>query len=52
LSAPALMYWALVHVSGIPPLEEHMTRTRGEIFRTYQRRTRAFVPFPVTGNGR
>lgn len=47
LLAPACMYWVLVHVSGIPPLEEHMLRSRGETFRAYQRRTRAFFPFPV-----
>ncbi len=27
-----LMYWILVHVSGIPPLEEHMLRSRGSVF--------------------
>ncbi len=47
LFAPACMYWVLVYVSGIPPLEEHMLRSRGETFRAYQRRTRAFFPFPV-----
>jgi len=46
LSAPTLMYWLLVHVSGIPPLEEHMLRTRADAFRAYQRRTSAFFPFP------
>lgn len=48
LTAPACMYWLLVHVSGIPPLEAHMLRSRGEAFRAYQQRTRAFFPFPVT----
>jgi len=48
--APACMYWVLVYVSGIPPLEEHMLRSRGETFRAYQRRTRAFFPFPVTSS--
>jgi|SoiMethySBSTD1v2_1073268.scaffolds.fasta_scaffold88074_5 steroid 5-alpha reductase family enzyme len=47
LLAPACMYWVLVYVSGIPPLEEHMLRSRGETFRAYQRRTRAFFPLPV-----
>lgn len=47
LLAPACMYWVLVHVSGVPPLEAHMLRTRGEAFRAYQRRTRRFFPFPV-----
>jgi steroid 5-alpha reductase family enzyme len=46
LIAPACMYWVLVHVSGIPPLEEHMLRSRGELFRAYKTRTRAFFPFP------
>ena len=30
LLAPACMYWVLVHVSGVPPLEAHMLRTRGD----------------------
>ena len=46
LAASACMYWLLVHVSGIPPLEDHMLRTRGESFRACQRRTSAFFPFP------
>jgi len=46
LLAPVCMYWVLVHVSGIPPLEAHMLRTRGEQFRALQARTRAFFPFP------
>jgi steroid 5-alpha reductase family enzyme len=47
LLAPACMYWVLVHVSGIPPLEDHMLRSRGDAFRAYRRGTRAFFPFPV-----
>jgi len=46
LLAPACMYWLLVYVSGIPPLEQHMLRSRGEAFRAYQRRTSAFFPLP------
>ncbi len=46
LLAPALMYWLLVHVSGIPPLEEHMLRSRGDQFRALQRRVNAFFPGP------
>jgi steroid 5-alpha reductase family enzyme len=46
LLAPACMYWVLVHVSGIPPLEEHMLGSRGEAFRAYQKRTRPFFPLP------
>ncbi len=46
LAAPVVMYWLLVHVSGIPPLEQHMGRTRGAAFRDYQRKTSAFFPLP------
>ncbi|MBB4449781.1 DUF1295 domain-containing protein, partial [Aliirhizobium cellulosilyticum] len=46
LLAPLLMYWLLVHVSGIPPLEDHMLRSRGEKFRALQRRVNAFFPGP------
>jgi len=46
LLAPACMYWLLVYVSGIPPLEEHMLRSRGNAFRDYQARTSAFFPWP------
>jgi len=46
LLAPACMYYILVYVSGIPPLEEHMLRKNGDAFRAYQRRTSAFLPLP------
>ncbi len=46
LAAPACMYWLLVHVSGVPPLEEHMLETRGDAYRAYQARTNAFFPAP------
>lgn len=46
LSGPALMYVLLVHVSGIPPLEAHMERTRGDAFRRLQGRVNAFWPIP------
>ncbi|RAI25084.1 DUF1295 domain-containing protein, partial [Rhodoplanes serenus] len=39
LAGPACMYWLLVHVSGIPPLEEHMEARHGAAFRAYQART-------------
>lgn len=44
--APVMMYWLLVHVSGIPPLEEHMLKSRGEAFRALQNRVNAFFPGP------
>jgi steroid 5-alpha reductase family enzyme len=46
LLAPMFMYWILVHVTGIPPLEEHLLRTRGQAFRDYQARTSIFFPAP------
>ena len=44
LSGPAFMYVLLVHVSGIPPLERQMLKTRGAAYREYQARTGAFFP--------
>ena len=44
LAGPVLIYWLLVHVSGIPPLEEHMMRSRGDAFVAYARRVPAFWP--------
>lgn len=45
LLAPIFMYWILVHVTGIPPLEEQMLRSRGDRYREYQSRTSAFFPW-------
>jgi steroid 5-alpha reductase family enzyme len=42
--APVFIYWLLVHVSGLPPLEKHMLASRGEAFREYQKRVNAFFP--------
>jgi len=46
LLAPVFMYWILVHVTGIPPLEAQMLRSRGERYRAYQARTSMFFPLP------
>ncbi len=46
LVAPVTMYWLLVHVSGIPPLERVMLASRGDAYRAYQQRTSAFLPLP------
>lgn len=46
LIAPIMMYWLLVHVSGIPPLEDYMLRSRGSRFRELQHRVNAFFPGP------
>ena len=50
LVGPVFMYWLLVHVSGVPPLEAHMARSRGEAFRAYQQRVSAFFPGPPRKN--
>lgn len=46
LAAPLVMYGLLRHVSGVPPLEESMLKTRGDLFRSYQARVSAFFPLP------
>jgi steroid 5-alpha reductase family enzyme len=46
LLAPAFMYWILVYVTGIPPLEAQMLRSRGDRYREYQSRTSVFFPMP------
>ena len=46
LLAPSFMYWILVHVTGIPPLEAQMLRSRGAGYRDYQSRTSMFFPRP------
>ena len=46
LAAPALMYWLLVHVSGVPPLEAHLRRSRPDAFARYSARVSLFWPRP------
>lgn len=46
LIAPAYLYWLLTRVSGVPPLEEHMRRTRPKAFADYARRTSVFFLRP------
>jgi steroid 5-alpha reductase family enzyme len=46
LTGPAFMFWLLRYVSGVPPLEEAMLRSRGARFVDYQRRVSAFFPLP------
>lgn len=46
-AAPAFMYWLLVHVSGIPPLEAQMLKgARAAAYRAYRARTSPFFPLP------
>jgi len=51
LAGPLLMYWLLVHGSGVPPLEAHMLSSRGNAFREYQQRVNAFWPGPQNDSG-
>jgi steroid 5-alpha reductase family enzyme len=51
LGAPLTMWLLLNFLSGVPPLEAHMLRSRGEAFRDYQRRTSAFFPLPPRRKG-
>jgi steroid 5-alpha reductase family enzyme len=46
LLGPIFMYWILVHMTGIPPLEDQMLRSRGDAYRAYQSRTSKFFPLP------
>lgn len=46
LLAPLYIWWLLTRVSGVPPLEAHMARTRGQAWRDYAARTSAFFPWP------
>ena len=46
LLAPVFMFWILNYVTGVPPLEEQMARSRGEAWRAYQSRTSRFFPLP------
>jgi len=46
LAGPIFMYWLLTRASGIPPLEEHMMRSRGQPYADYRKRVNAFWPGP------
>ena len=41
-----LMFGLLRYVSGVPLLEATMLKSRGDLFRDYQRRVSVFFPFP------
>jgi steroid 5-alpha reductase family enzyme len=40
------MYGLLRYVSGVPPLEEAMLKSRGDKLRDYQGRVSVFFPLP------
>ncbi len=45
-AAPVLMFLVLDRGTGVPPLEEHMAKTRGRAFADYQARVSRFFPLP------
>lgn len=46
LMAPAMMWWLLNHVSGVPMLEAQMLKSRPQAYRAYQQRVSRFFPLP------
>ena len=46
LSGPLVMYVLLVHVSGVPPLEAHLSASRPAEFAAYAEKVSAFWPRP------
>ena len=46
LIGPALMFYFLFRVTGIPATEAQALRSRGDAYREYQQTTSAFVPMP------
>jgi len=48
--APLFILYILLKVTGVPPAEAQSLKSRGDLFRAYQRRTSMFVPwFPKEG---
>lgn len=45
-TAPALMLYFILRVTGIPPTEAQAVKSRGDAYRLYQREVSAFVPLP------
>ena len=46
LAGPAFMYLILTRLTGAPPLEAAMQRSKGAAYRAYQARVSAFFPLP------
>ena len=47
LISPASILYLLLRVTGIPATERQSLRSKGDAFRSYQKRTSVFVPLPV-----
>ena len=46
LISPILMFYLIRYVTGIPPTENRMLQSRGDIFKKYQAEVSAFIPLP------
>lgn len=46
LYAPLTLWFLILKVTGIPMAEETSLRTRGALYRAYQKRTNVLIPFP------
>lgn len=52
LISPAIILYLLLRVTGIPATEEQAVRSKGELYKRYQRETSAFIPwFPQSATG-
>jgi steroid 5-alpha reductase family enzyme len=49
LAMPALMLHFLINVTGVKATEEQALRSKGELYRDYQKRTSMFIPLPRRG---
>lgn len=45
-ASPALILISILKITGIPPTEERLLASRGDLYREYQRTTSAFIPWP------
>jgi steroid 5-alpha reductase family enzyme len=43
--SPLVILFLLLKVTGIPPAEEQSLKSRGELYREYQKKTSAFIPW-------
>lgn len=44
--SPLLIFTSIFKVTGIPPTEERLLASKGDLYREYQRTTSSFFPFP------
>jgi steroid 5-alpha reductase family enzyme len=44
--SPVLMFYLIRYVTGVPPTEDRMLKSRGDIFLKYQAEVSAFIPLP------